>query len=150
MSAVHSKDQSVANTLTNRRDFATPASDSTLGSSDTLIIANDTEGRARRAKTQEEMPRSRAGERSLGIKATPAETLPAGRADQTVNVKVRPPEDSPLMALMETQMSGQGRLADQDKCPLTGEVEMTRNKVVRKTDRIRPQEMEEAAITTHP
>ena len=102
MSAVLAKDQSAANTLTNRRDFATPASDSTLGSSDTLIITNDTEGRARRANTQEEMPRSRAGQRSLGIKATKAETLPAGRSDQLVNVKGQLPEDSLLMVLVDT------------------------------------------------
>ena len=100
MSAVHAKDQSVANTLTNRRDFATSASDGILGSSDTLIIANNIEGRARRAETQAEMPRSRAGQRSLGIKATKAETLPTGRAHQLMTVKGQLPEDSLLMVLM--------------------------------------------------
>ena len=50
VSAVHAKDQSVANTLTNRRDFATSASDGTLGSSDTLIVTNNAERRARRAQ----------------------------------------------------------------------------------------------------
>ena len=62
VSAVLAKDQSVANTLTNRLDFATSASGGALGSSDTLIITNNIEGRARRAETQAEMPRSRAGQ----------------------------------------------------------------------------------------
>ena len=47
-------------------------------------------------------------------------------------------------------MSGQGQFADQDKCSLTGEAEMTRDKVVRETNQIRPQGPEEAATATHP
>ena len=47
-------------------------------------------------------------------------------------------------------MSGQGQFAGQDRGFPTGVAEMTRDKVVRETNQSRPQEMEEAATTTHP
>ena len=47
-------------------------------------------------------------------------------------------------------MSGQGLLADQGKHSLTEEADMTRDKVVRETNQIRPQQPGEAVTATHP